>query len=173
MSDYKLVPVVPTKEMLQNAWDECLVGGTSDYREFWDAMLDAAPKAVEKVSEICDMSSPVAYAVFEENGNIRIWCADPIQAETLRLEYGDRVEPLYSTPQSTPDVSELVKVIESLLPYVVTDFAECRGDKCRELWCLSCTPEETATEAVLNAREAYENAVSIFREYQNKEGGCE
>lgn len=29
---------------------------------------------------------PVAYAVFADNGNIRIWCADPIQAETLRQE---------------------------------------------------------------------------------------
>lgn len=42
---------------------------------------------------------PVAYAVFADNGNIRIWSADPIQTETLIQEYGDRVRPLYAAPQ--------------------------------------------------------------------------
>lgn len=42
---------------------------------------------------------PVAYAVFADNGNIRIWSADPIQAGILRLEYGDQVRPLYTAPQ--------------------------------------------------------------------------
>lgn len=42
---------------------------------------------------------PVAYAVFAGNGNIRIWSADPIQAETLIQEYGDQVRPLYAAPQ--------------------------------------------------------------------------
>lgn len=58
---------------------------------------------------------PVAYAVFAENGNIRIWKADPIQVETLRLEYGDQVRPLYTAPklaEQQPDVSALVEALE-------------------------------------------------------------
>lgn len=47
---------------------------------------------------------PVAYAVFEDNGNIRIWCADPIQAETLRQQYGGALQPLYTATQPTPSV---------------------------------------------------------------------
>lgn len=49
---------------------------------------------------------PVAYAVFADNGNIRIWCADPIQAETLRMEYGDELKPLYATPQPVEQQAE-------------------------------------------------------------------
>lgn len=51
------------------------------------------------------MMQPVAYAVFAENGNIRIWCADPIQAQTLREIHGDDLKPLYHAP-AAPDVSQ-------------------------------------------------------------------
>lgn len=49
---------------------------------------------------------PVAYAVFAENGNIRIWCADPIQAEALRQEYGNRLQSLYTAPQPATPAQE-------------------------------------------------------------------
>lgn len=44
------------------------------------------------------MSNPIAYAVFAENGNIRIWAADPVQVETLRQQYGDQLIPLVPAP---------------------------------------------------------------------------
>lgn len=61
----------------------------------------------------CLTVQPVAYAVFAENGNIRIWCADPIQAETLRQQYGAELRPLYTVPQPAPaqDVAGLVEAL--------------------------------------------------------------
>lgn len=59
------------------------------------AMIGAAPPDVKESLT----AAPVAYAVFAENGNIRIWSADPIQVETLRQEYGDQVQALYAVPQ--------------------------------------------------------------------------
>jgi hypothetical protein len=49
----------------------------------------------------------VAYAVFADNGNIRIWCADPIQIETLKQKYGQYLTPLYTHPQSPAVVDGL------------------------------------------------------------------
>lgn len=54
---------------------------------------------------------PAAYAVFAGNGNIRIWCADPVQVESLRQQYGESLQPLYAAPppaekQPAPDASE-------------------------------------------------------------------
>jgi len=47
-------------------------------------------QALESVNEHAapDKPYPVAYAVFAENGNLRIWCTDPVQAQTLREIHG-------------------------------------------------------------------------------------
>jgi hypothetical protein len=50
---------------------------------------------------------PAAWAVFADNGNIRIWCADPIQAETLKQQYGNQLKPLYDAPQPAEPVKAL------------------------------------------------------------------
>jgi hypothetical protein len=60
---------------------------------------------------------PVAYAVFADNGNIRIWCADPIQAEALKQQYGDSVVPLYTTPQ--PVVPEWIEGAPEVGTYAI------------------------------------------------------
>jgi hypothetical protein len=53
----------------------------------------------------------VAYAVFSGNGNIRIWCADPVQVETLEAEFGSSLTPLYTHPApAVPDGFKLVPV---------------------------------------------------------------
>jgi hypothetical protein len=64
--------------------------------------LKAQQVGQEPTVKDCLTVQPVAYAVFAENGNIRIWCSDPIQAETLRQQYGDDLRPLYTAPQPAP-----------------------------------------------------------------------
>lgn len=104
MTDYKLMPLEPTREMLA-AGDYSLEAGCYASGIYAD-MLDAAPDV---------QGEPVAYAVFAGNGNIRIWCADPIQVETLRQQYGEELQPLYTAPQPAPDVAGLVDALEGLL----------------------------------------------------------
>ena len=64
--------------------------------------LKAQQVGQEPTVKDCLTVQPVAYAVFAENGNIRIWCSDPIQAETLRQQYGAELRPLYTAPQPAP-----------------------------------------------------------------------
>jgi hypothetical protein len=59
----------------------------------------------------------VAYAVFADNGNIRIWCADPIQTETLKQEYGQSLTPLYTHPKSPAVVDGYVLLEDSANPH--------------------------------------------------------
>lgn len=88
MTDYILVPMEPTADMVEAA-RENHEGEPYLPVSLYKAMIAAAP-AVQ--------GEPVAYAVFADNENIRIWCADPIQAETLRQEYGEALQPLYTAP---------------------------------------------------------------------------
>lgn len=105
MTKYKLVPLEPTPEMLAaTSWPNC---AATDYRH----MIAAAP-AVQ--------GEPVAYAVFAENGNIRIWSSDTIHGEALRQEYGDQVQALYAVQQpagqdSEQDVTMLLGLLDDCL----------------------------------------------------------
>lgn len=94
MSKYKLVPVKPTREMWAAAGDAVVALNSHHH----DAISEAVYKAMLAAAPAVQ-GEPVAYAVFADNGNIRIWSADPIQTETLRLEYGDQVRPLYAAQQ--------------------------------------------------------------------------
>lgn len=67
-----------------------------DYPEVAQALMDYARAAIE--ADRKRRGEPVAYAVFANNGNIRIWCADPAQVETLRQQYGEALQPLYAAP---------------------------------------------------------------------------
>lgn len=60
---------------------------------------------------------PVAYAVFASNGNVRIWCADPTQVETLRQQYGEALQSLYAAPQLAPDVAALADALVAILEH--------------------------------------------------------
>lgn len=63
-----------------------------------DCVYEAAFDLLEAVGAPAVQGEPVAYSVFASNGNIRIWCADPVQVETLRQQYGDQLTPLYEHP---------------------------------------------------------------------------
>ena len=111
MAKYKVVPVEITDEMAEASGCEgCFRKSAHDQaQDMWTAMLAAAPDVQGK---------PVAYAVFTDDGNIRIWCADPIQAETLRQQYGGALQPLYTATRPTqpsPDVSALVEALEEMV----------------------------------------------------------
>lgn len=43
---------------------------------------------------------------------------------------------------------DLYAALESLLGIAPTDTVECRGDKCREPWCVSCFGEDAAQEGL-------------------------
>ena len=93
------------------------------------------------------MPEPVAYAVFSDNGNIRIWCTDPIQAQSLRQEYGDQLNALYTSPQPADPV-----VKESL----TTEKHKCDGNhggpRCADPECWNDTPDEQELTATRGTR---------------------
>lgn len=69
-------------------------------RQFYyraQAVLKERDEALAKLAAM-ESQEPVAYAVFDSNGNIRIWCADPVQVDTLRQQYGEALQPLYAKP---------------------------------------------------------------------------
>lgn len=72
--------------------------------------------------------------------------------------------------EQQPDVSGLVDALEGLLPFVTSDSVECRGDKCREHWCLSCWDEETVRETVKNIRTAVAKADDALAAHHSRGG---
>lgn len=84
------------------------------------ALMREAADAVDALSANAVQVEPVAYAVFSDNGNIQIWCTDPIQADRLRQQYGEALQPLYAAPQPAeqrpaPDVTHLVGALKQIL----------------------------------------------------------
>lgn len=70
--------------------------------------------------------------------------------------------------QPAPDVAGLVEALEGILPYVVDEPWECRGDKCRELWCISCYGDEEACESAAKAKQAIHKAVSALAAHRKQ-----
>jgi hypothetical protein len=70
--------------------------------ETWQAALSASP-AGDKVE-----GEPVAWAVFADNGNIRLWSANKSTVERFADENEKPAAPLYTHPQPPrPDSNEL------------------------------------------------------------------
>lgn len=121
---HKMVPVEPTDaELLAFAAEEqfflfCDEDGFLQIAHaviYWYARRQRAQGAGELAAAPDVQGEPVAYAVLAGNGNIRIWCADPVQVETLRQKYGEALQPLYTTPPPQPDVTALVEALRSIL----------------------------------------------------------
>jgi len=47
---------------------------------------------------------------------------------------------------------DLLEVAKRALRYIPTDCVQCRGDKCRERWCISCYGDDTAEAAIAEAK---------------------
>ena len=113
------------KELIEREIDQYLEWPTADKSHVTTASAklfaehvatlyaDHIPDAGEMVAPAVQ-GEPVAYAVFSSNGNIRMWCADPVQGETLRHQYGGALQPLYTAPQPELDVSTLVGALEDI-----------------------------------------------------------
>lgn len=61
-------------------------------------------------------------------------------------------------------IQRLETVIQDLLRYVPQDVVECRGDKCREPWCVSCYGWEEAKEGLDIATEVGSSARAVLKE---------
>lgn len=53
---------------------------------------------------------------------------------------------------------ELLEALKDIIKYVSGDTVECRGNKCRDLWCVSCYGEEEAGGAAEKSRNAIRKA---------------
>ena len=62
----------------------------------------------------------------------------------------DAVKKLYEV---TEQRDELIKSLESLIDWVPSETTQCRGDKCRELYCESCFGEKTAEKTIADLQQ--------------------
>lgn len=73
----------------------------SDERLNGEHLYAFKPDDISKFREVylrtcAQTAEPVAYAVFEDSGNIRIWSANNDQVDDLRARFGGRLRPLYT-----------------------------------------------------------------------------
>lgn len=64
------------------------------------AMLAAAPTTQAAPPQ--EAQEPVAYAIFAENGNIRLWATEPQHVKRIAAEQGLSLVKLYAAPQAAP-----------------------------------------------------------------------
>lgn len=60
------------------------------------------------------------------------------------------------------EIAALKSIAGDLLRYVPSDVVECRGDKCREGWCVSCFGDEYAAEQLEEAQGAASRAAAAL-----------
>lgn len=75
----------------------------------------------------------------------------------------------HETAQSTL-ITELVGALENAQQYIPIVAVECRGDKCREPWCVSCFGEDDAAKAIEaagNHRRAITEALTKAKDQTN------
>jgi hypothetical protein len=69
---------------------------------------------------------------------------------------------LYNLEQELKTVklqrNELLKSLKSLIDWVPSETTQCRGDKCRELYCESCYGEKTAQETIDDLQQMVDKA---------------
>ena len=62
---------------------------------------------------------PVAYAIFAENGNIRLWATEPQHVKRIAAEQGLSLVKLYAAPQPAPaPLSESIDQLERKLEII-------------------------------------------------------
>lgn len=57
---------------------------------------------------------------------------------------------------------DLLPALKSIINYMPTEAVECRGDKCRLPWCISCYGDEDAASGLAKAREETELARAVI-----------
>lgn len=125
-------------------------------RELLEELRDCAELCADDVREH-DLGEDSAEAHFRQVGR----ACDALLREA----------PQPSEQQPSPDVSDLVEALEGILPFVVDEPWECRGDKCREVWCISCFGDEEACESAAKAKQSLKEADSVLADYRNQGDG--
>lgn len=57
---------------------------------------------------------------------------------------------------------DLYEALAALIEYIPTEAVECRGDKCRKPWCISCFGEDEAQEAMVIAENNFAKAITAL-----------
>ena len=80
--------------------------------------------AFERLESMVGAQEPVAYAIFAENGNIRLWSTESQHVKRIAQEKGLSLVPLYATP-----VAQQPQEIEVQCPVCNHKFYEWPNDK--------------------------------------------
>ena len=70
-------------------------------------------------------SEPVAYAVFAENGNIRVWATEPQHVKRIAAEQGLKLVKLYTHPSPPEGMAGWISVMERLPEWAARDDTPC------------------------------------------------
>lgn len=151
MSEWKLVPVEPTPEMLKAAFDALenypLEG---NIRRHYRAMLAAAPTPP---ADPCN--GPEASALIDNELAARGWPSNPKSAARAGWDAAmKRIATPAEVTRLAVERDALREALKAVLPFVATKAVGCHGDKCREPWCHSCNGDEDAAAAAQRGRDA-------------------
>ncbi|MEQ3723476.1 hypothetical protein [Alcanivorax sp.] len=99
----------------------------SDARLNGEHLYAFKPDDMSKFREVylrpcTETTAPVAFAVFEDNGNIRIWGANGKQVDDLRSRFGKRLRPLYATPTVKDSLTAQIEPIGYADPDTLSDY---------------------------------------------------
>jgi len=78
--------------------------GTKEFWGFADAPIPEGTKlyTTPPAAQPAPVQEPVAWAVFADNGNIRIWSTIAEEVRTITKTQGLKISPLYTTPPAAP-----------------------------------------------------------------------
>ena len=68
-------------------------------------------------------------------------------------------------------IEQLVEALKGVMPFTINGSVECRGDKCRERWCLSCNVEEDVNTAVAEACVSFDAVKEALAAAKSFRGG--
>lgn len=151
MSQYKLVPVEPNKA--------ALIG------EFKFKITETCPQCFyEEPRDDCE----ICEGANNYQREITVPWATTKEIHRAMLESA----PAVNDQSHQGLIDELAEALRAILTFVYSDTVACHGDKCRELVCRSCFPEEEAEENAAFAREYEAKCRQTLAKYDAAKGGA-
>lgn len=91
-------------------------------------------------------------------------------AGTVAKPSWDQIKHIYAREAERAEalLAEAVEALKGALMYFPQDTVECRGDKCREPWCVSCFGQEAAEVGLSKADTKATNARAIVAKLEAK-----
>jgi hypothetical protein len=112
------------------------------YTQHHTATPDLAQEAIARISMTNDKDSEV---LAELLGTMRERCTDPCRSEKAELGCDCDAARRAAVMLRQPTQSDALRgALEGVLPYVLTNYFRCNGDKCRHPTCASCFGEDFA-----------------------------